>query len=75
MFYVHTMEHQANDNTKPFELEFECKPSEVTAGDVINSTINKLSLPPDTAKKCFAMWLTSPLLRTWVVYSFFWYIM
>ena len=61
-FYVHTMDHQANENSQPFEFKFERKASEVTVDEIMDRTIARLSLT-DSAKNCFALWLTSPNLR------------
>ena len=57
------MEHQANETIQPFEFKFESRPSEVTVDEIMDRTIASLSLSVDSAKKCFAMWLTSPHLR------------
>ena len=66
-FYVHTMDHQANENAQLFEFKFERRPSEVTVDEIMDRVIARLSLTTDadidSAKKCFALWLISPNLR------------
>jgi len=57
------MEHQANENTRPFEFKFGCRPSEVTVDMIMIKIAASLPLPVDKAKKYFALWLTSPHLR------------
>lgn len=62
------MKHQAAMamNSEVCQVEISSRPNRITVDMVMMKVLEKLKLPIDEAKKYFAIWLSSPQLRTYI---------